>query len=154
MSNRYFCQCSKLSDDLLSACCTSDIPLLPVYLQCVLMTTLLLPFGPCLLVLVVLAAGNAVPLSCGLCHMCCCVRCIQLFGSLLWLLHHVLPCALPMQMALMALMDNVFFFPISFNVCTSIPGSSNEVCVVHRVIRWLWLEWTLKVIQFQPPCYG
>ena len=100
---------SKLHYDFLSACWSSDIPLLPVYLHCVLVTILLLPLALHLLVLAVLTAENAGPLSCGLCHMCCCARHARLFRSVRRLLLRMLSCTLPLQMAFLAPMDHMFF---------------------------------------------
>lgn len=77
--------------------------------QCVLVTILLLLLALGLLVLAVLTAENAGPLSCGLRHMCCCVRHARLFGSIRRLLLRMLSCTLPLQMAFLAPMDHVFF---------------------------------------------
>lgn len=107
-SKNYFWS-SKLHYDFLSACCSSHIPLIPVYLQYVLVTVLLLPLALRLLVLAILTAENAEPLSCGLCHMCCCARHARLFGSVCRLLLRMLSCTLPLQMAFLAPMDHMFF---------------------------------------------
>lgn len=100
---------SKLHSDFLSACRSSDFPLLPAYVQCVPVTVLLLPLAPRLLVLAVSMAENAGPLSCGLCHMCCCARHARLFGSARRLLLHMLSRTLPLQMAFLAPTDRMFF---------------------------------------------
>lgn len=107
----HYCWSSKLCYDILfQTRCSSDIPLLLVCLQHVLVVTiLLLLLALSLLVLAVLAAENAVSLSCGLCHMCCCVSHARLFGSTLRSLRRMLSCALPLQMAFLAPKDHVFF---------------------------------------------
>lgn len=126
LSSRNHFWSSKLHYDFLSASCSSDVLLLPAYLQYVLVTILLLPHALCLLVLAVLMAENAGPLSCGLCHMCCCARHARLFRSVCHLL--LLMLWYTSSADAFSCSQGPYVFSVSFNVCTLTPCSSSEVC--------------------------